>query len=158
VDYSVPVAEMATLLERLIGEPLDVPLERSTPPTVLIVEDEAIVALNLEKQLATRGYTVSGVVASGEAAISSVEADPPDIVLMDIVLPGAMDGTEAARVIWERHHVPVVYLTAHGDEPTLARVKATEPYGYVLKPFDMGQVHVAIQLALDRRDREVPPA
>jgi DNA-binding NarL/FixJ family response regulator len=97
-------------------------------------------------------------VDSGEAAVGAVRADRPDVVLMDIRLPGAMDGTEAAGAIWEQFHVPVVYVTAHGDAETLGKVKATEPYGYVLKPFDPAQVHVAIQLALDRRDRELPPS
>jgi chemotaxis response regulator CheB len=159
VDHCVPVAAMPSLLRTLVEEPPTPPPARGIqPPRVLVVEDEGVVALSLEKRLATRGYVVSAVVSSGEAAIAAVRSDPPDVVLMDIALPGAIDGTAAAGVIWERFHVPVVYLTAHGDEDTLARVKATEPYGFVLKPFDMAQVHAAIQLALDRRAREVPPA
>jgi CheY-like chemotaxis protein len=121
------------------------------------VEDEAVVALNLEKQLTARGYAVTAIVASGEAAVAAVQADPPDVVLMDIVLSGQFDGTEAADLIWRQSRVPVVYLTAHGDDATLTRARATEPYGYVLKPFEIGQVHAAIQLALDRRDKEYPP-
>jgi CheY-like chemotaxis protein len=159
VDYRVPSAEMAPLLRTLVSQPLPPPPMRSThPATVLIVEDESIVALDLERSLAARGYTVSAVVGSGEAALAAVRADPPDVVLMDIRLPGAMDGTAAAGAIWEQFGVPVVYVTAHGDEETLAKVTATAPYGYVLKPFDPAQVHVALQLALDRRDKEFPPA
>jgi chemotaxis response regulator CheB len=159
VDYSVPMAEMAPLLQTLVSTPLPAPpAGRTQPARVLIVEDEAIVALNLERSLAARGYAVSAVVDSGEGALAAVRADPPDVVLMDICLPGALDGTEAAGAIWEQFGVPVVYVTAHGDAETLGKVTASAPYGYVLKPFDPAQVHVAIQLALDRRDKELPPA
>jgi chemotaxis response regulator CheB len=159
VDYRVPVAEMASLLQTLVSEPLPAPPARPVQPaTVLIVEDEAIVALNLERSLAARGYVVSAVVDSGEAALAAVRAAPPDVVLMDIRLPGALDGTEAGGAIWEQFGVPVVYVTAHGDEETLGKATATAPYGYVLKPFDPAQVHVAIQLALDRRAKERPPS
>lgn len=159
VDYSVPIAQMAPLLQRVVTESLPPPpARRSGPVRVLIVEDEAVVAMNLERSLGARGYVVSGVVSTGEAALAAVGADSPDVVLMDIRLPGALDGTAAAGAIGERFRVPVVYLTAHGDAETLARVTATEPYGYVLKPFDMGQVHAALQLALDWRERESPPA
>jgi CheY-like chemotaxis protein len=159
VDYRVPVAQMAPLLQTLVSASLPAPPTHPIQPArVLIVEDESIVALDLERSLAARGYTVSAVVGSGEAALAAVRADPPDVVLMDIRLPGAMDGTAAAGAIWEQFGVPVVYVTAHGDEETLAKVTATAPYGYVLKPFDPAQVHVALQLALDRRDKELPPA
>lgn len=154
VDYCVPIAQMAPLLQRLVTEPLPPPAPRSGPVRVLIVEDEAVVALNLERSLVARGYVVSGVVSTVAEAIAAAGAAPPDVVLMDIRLPGAMDGTEAAGAIWEQFGVPVVYLTAYGDAQTLARVAATEPYGYVLKPLDMAQVHAALQLALDRRARE----
>jgi chemotaxis response regulator CheB len=158
VDYCVPSAAIAPLLQTLVSQPLPSPPTRSAQPAkVLIVEDEAIVALNLERSLMARGYVVSAVVDSGEAALAAVRADPPDVVLMDIGLPGALDGTAAAGAIWEQFQVPVVYVTAHGDVDTLARVTATTPYGYVLKPFDPAQVHVAIQLALDRRAKEAPP-
>jgi DNA-binding NarL/FixJ family response regulator len=125
---------------------------------VLIVEDEALVALDLERSLAARGYVVCAVASSGEAALAAVRADPPDVVLMDIRLPGAMDGTEAAAAIWEQCGVPAVFVTAYDDEQTLARVTASAAYGYLLKPFDPAQVHVALQLALDRRAKELPPA
>jgi chemotaxis response regulator CheB len=158
VDYCVPSAAIAPLLQTLVSEALPAPPARSAQPaTVLIVEDEAIVALNLERSLLARGYVVTAVVDSGEAALVAVRADPPDVVLMDIRLPGALDGTEAAGAIGEQFGVPVVYVTAHGDAETLGKVTATAPYGYVLKPFDPAQVHVAIQLALDRRAKEAPP-
>jgi chemotaxis response regulator CheB len=159
VDHCVQAAEIPLLLQKLVGEPLPLPPLRGTQlAKVLIVEDEGIVALNLQKQLVARGYSVSAILSSGEAAIAAVLADTPDVVLMDIYLAGPMDGTEAARAIRDRFNVPIVYLTAYGDEETLSKVKATEAYGYVLKPIDIRQVHVAIQLALERRDKEsLPP-
>jgi len=155
VDYCVNVAEMVPLLERLVSEPLpSLALRGSQPPKVLIVEDEGIVAMNLQARLEELGYLVLSVVSSGEEAITAIQADRPDVVLMDIRLAGVIDGTEAAGAVWRWFHVPVVYLTAHGDEKTLMKVKETEPYGFVLKPFSIEQIHAAIQLALDRRDKE----
>ena len=78
----------------------------------------------------------------------------PDAVLMDIRLGGAMDGTQAADLIWKRLQIPVIYLTAYADEKTLAEVKRTEAYGYVMKPYETKEVHAAIQIALERRERE----
>jgi len=155
VDHCVKIAEMVPLLERLVNEPLSsLSLRGSQPPKVLIVEDEGIVAMNLQARLNERGYLVSAVVSSGEEAVTAVQADRPDVVLMDIRLAGVINGTEAAGAVWSLFHVPVVYLTAHGDEETLMKVKETEPYGFVLKPFSIEQIHAAIQLALDRRDKE----
>ena len=96
---------------------------------VLIVEDERIVAINLEKRLGKLGYEVGGVVSSGEAAIELAGRILPDVILMDIHLAGSISGTEAARQIWEKLQTPVVYLTAFDDDKTLDEVKTTEPYG-----------------------------
>jgi PAS domain S-box-containing protein len=113
-------------------------------PAVLIVEDERIVAGDIESRLTLLGYRVVGTVGSGEAASTL----SPDLVLMDIRLEGEMDGTQAAEIIHRTLNLPVVYLTAHADNPTLQRAKMTEPYGYLLKPFDDHELRTTIELAL----------
>jgi len=135
------------------------PADRCAAPAlsarILIVEDERLVARDLENRLRSHGYTVSGSAASGEAAIAAVERLHPDLVLMDIALAGPMRGTEAARRIWERWHIPVVYLTAFSDAVVLEEMRGAEPYGYILKPFEPRQLHAVLQLALSRRAKEM---
>ncbi len=115
---------------------------------ILIVEDEAIVALDLRTQLTQLGYVVVETVARGEAAIEAAEKHRPDLVLMDIRLQGKMDGVEAAEVINTRFQLPVVYLTAHADESTVDRARITKPFGYILKPFDGRELRTVIEMAL----------
>ena len=105
-----------------------------TKARILIVEDESIVAADIEETLKSGGYEVSGIAASGREAIALVEAHLPHLVLMDIRLQGKMTGIEAAQQIVERFHTPIIYLTAHSDEVTLQQAKLTQPYGYLLKP------------------------
>jgi PAS domain S-box-containing protein len=115
-----------------------------------VVEDEQIVALELKDRLTRIGHSVVGVVASGEEAIEHVRRLQPDLVLMDIKLQGEMDGIEAAETIRSETDIPVVYLTAFADETTLQRAKLTEPYGYILKPFQERELHVIIEVSLYR--------
>src|SRR5690349_20087451 len=103
---------------------------------ILIVEDEGIVAMDLQFTLEKLGHKVVGVVASGEEAVRRVTEDQPNLVLMDIRLKGKIDGFEAASQIQSKFDVPVIYLTAHAYKSTLARAKVTEPFGYILKPFE----------------------
>jgi len=124
-----------------------------TAPQILIVEDEAIVASDISNTLQVLGYAALAVASSGESAIELATAKRPDLVLMDIRLKGSIDGVRAAREISDRLGIPVVYLTAHADERTLRRAKATQPFGYVLKPFDERDLHVAIEIALDRSQK-----
>lgn len=119
-------------------------------PQILVVEDEAIVATDIADTLHVLGYAVPAVASSGEAAIEVAAATRPDLVLMDIRLKGSIDGVKAAHAISHRLGIPVVYLTAHADERTLRRAKATQPYGYILKPFDERDLHVAIEMALSQ--------
>ncbi|WP_445475777.1 response regulator [Methanococcoides methylutens] len=121
---------------------------------ILVVEDEAIVAMVIKKRLMQLGYTVSGVAATGKDAITKVEGTFPDLVLMDIMLKGDMDGIEAAEEIRKRFSIPVVYLTAHSDENTLNRAKQTEPYGYILKPFTERDLSSNIEIAIHKHLRE----
>jgi hypothetical protein len=126
---------------------------------ILIVEDEAIVAEDIAYRLQTMGYTIAGIVASGEAAIAALTQDIAaesalNLVLMDIMLRGDMDGVEAAQQIRTEFNVPVVYLTANADETTLRRAKQTEPFGYLLKPFKEKELKAAIEIALSRHQAE----
>ncbi|MBV8883093.1 MAG: response regulator [Chroococcidiopsidaceae cyanobacterium CP_BM_RX_35] len=121
---------------------------------ILVVEDESIVAKDLQTRLRKLGYDVSNVVSSGEEAISKAAEISPDLVLMDIRIKGNMDGVEAAREIRARFGFPVIYLTANIDDNTLARAKQTEPSSYLLKPFKERELYIAIEIALDRYIRE----
>ncbi|MDE2430470.1 MAG: response regulator, partial [Burkholderiales bacterium] len=116
------------------------------PSRVLIVEDESIVALDLQRRLIRLGYDVPRVVASHDQALRGVTELSPDIVLMDIHISGDIDGIDTAAKI----HVPVIYLTAYSEEKTLERAKATQPYGYLVKPFSERELHATIQMALER--------
>ncbi|MET0792163.1 MAG: PAS domain S-box protein, partial [Polyangiaceae bacterium] len=130
-----------------------------TPAKILIVEDDHIVARDIQQQLVRIGHTVVGVTAEGESAVQLVLDTTPDLVLMDIRLDGEMDGIEAAQKIRETAQIPVIYLTAYADDQTLARARLTEPFGYILKPFEDSQLRTAIEMALykhaaERRLRE----
>ncbi len=117
---------------------------------ILVVEDERIVASDIEKRLKRLGYRVLATVASGEEAIEKAHDTEPDLVLMDIVLKGGMDGISAADKIHALFNIPVIYLTAYADPDTLARVKKSEPYGYLIKPFEERELIAAIEIALER--------
>ncbi|HEX9757172.1 MAG TPA: response regulator [Nitrospiria bacterium] len=123
--------------------------------TVLIVEDETIVAKHLQKALKKIGYHVPVIEASGEGALKSAEHLQPDIVLIDILLKGRMDGIEAARHIKDQLKIPVVFLTAFADETTLQRAKQTGPYGYLIKPFQERELNSTIKISLHRQKIEV---
>lgn len=115
---------------------------------ILIVEDERVVGEDVWETLDNLGYSVLGIASSGEEAIKKAEELRPDLVLMDIVLGGDMDGIEAAEKIRARFNIPVVYLTAYADDKTLERAKITQPFGYILKPFDERELYSNIEMAL----------
>ena len=121
---------------------------------ILIVEDESIVAKDIQNSLTGLGYTVAGIVAFGEEAVERVGALKPDLILMDVMLKGAMDGIEAAERIRREHSVPVVYLTAYTDDDTLRRAKVTEAFGYLLKPFEDRELRTTIEMALYKHTME----
>src|SRR5690606_1261788 len=121
---------------------------------ILIVEDEHIVAMGIKRMLKGLGYTVTGVASSGKDAISKAESTFPDLILMDIMLKGELDGVEAAKEIKERFDVPIVYLTAYSDSNILERVKKTGPSGYIVKPFDEKDLYSNIEIALHRSRKE----
>ena len=120
------------------------------PAKILVVEDETIVARDIQQSLARLGYDVPTTATSGEEAIRKTKEINPDLILMDIVLKGEMDGVETVRQINRQFDVPVIYLTAYVDDATLERAKTTSPAGYMLKPFHPNELRPTIELALHR--------
>jgi PAS domain S-box-containing protein len=123
-------------------------------PSVLIVEDEAIVAADLKMRLTLQGYRVVGTTSSGEAAVELAARERPQLVLMDIQLEGEMDGIEAADHIRRRFHLPVVFLSAFSEDATLERAKRAEPFGYILKPFEDRELKTTLDMALYKHQAE----
>jgi len=117
---------------------------------ILIVEDQLIIALDLELILKNLGYEVAGIVNTGEESVEFVKNSKPDLVLMDIMLPGDIDGIAAAEVIHKTLDVPIIYLTAHSDEKSLERAHLTGPYGYIVKPIQERELYTSIEIALHR--------
>ena len=124
------------------------------PATILIVEDEGIIARDIRQQLMELGYEVVGDTPTGEASLTLTEQLKPSLVLMDIHLAGKMDGIEAAQAIRKRFGTPVVFLTAFAGAETLERAKLTEPFGYIIKPFDERYLHTVIEMALYKHRAE----
>lgn len=123
-------------------------------PQILIVEDELLIAQNLSRKLQKLGYSVAAIVSSGEAAIAAVLEKDPDLVLMDIVIKGDMDGIRTAEIIYKEYGVPVIYITAYADDMTLQRAEQTGSYGYILKPFNERALHATIKLALSKHHQQ----
>jgi PAS domain S-box-containing protein len=121
---------------------------------ILIVEDEKIVALDIKRRLLNLDYSVCAIASTGEEAIEDAKNSMPDLVLMDIMLKGDMDGIEAAEIIKKRYNIPIVFLTASSDEKTIQRAKTTEPYGYILKPFELRDLRSTIEIALYKSESE----
>ena len=122
--------------------------------TILIVEDEAVVAEDLSQKLRRLGYEVSGVTGRGEEAVALAREGRPDLVLMDVHLLGPMDGVEAAARIRRECALPVIFVTAHSDRATLERAKLSEPFGYILKPFEHRDLETHIEMSLYRHRTE----
>ena len=123
-------------------------------PNILVVEDDELIAQGIRRVLLDLGYDVPAAVASGSDAFESVETRRPDLVLMEIRLKGPSDGIETAMMLREKHQVPIVYLSSHWDEATLARAKATGPHGYIVKPFTDRKLRTSIEVALGRHALE----
>ena len=116
--------------------------------SVLVVEDENIVAKDIQQSLLKMGYKVIGTASSGEKAKEILKENQPDIILMDIMLKGNMSGIDTAEYVKDIYDLPVIFLTAYADENTLSKAKITEPYGYILKPFKEIDLHTSIEMAL----------
>ena len=121
---------------------------------IMVVEDEGITAMRISSSLEEMGYSVTSTEFSGEDAVKRAGEDRPDLILMDIVLDGEMDGIQAAGEIRSNFSIPVVYLTAHSDEEMLKRIKETEPLGYIVKPFDERELHGAVEIAVYKHKME----
>ncbi len=121
---------------------------------ILIVEDESIVAKDIQHSLKKLGYTVVDICSNGEDAISAAEELKPDLILMDIMLKGDMSGIEAASIIREKLNIPIIYLTAYADESTLSKAKVSEPYGYIIKPFKEIDLHTSIKMAIYKHEKD----
>lgn len=117
---------------------------------VLIVEDEAVVAMHLRHELTKLGHVVAGIATAGEQALKMIEEVFPDIILMDIHIQGEIDGIETAARIPRYLHIPVIFLTAYSEDTTLKRASDTRPYGYLIKPFLDRELHATIKMALER--------
>lgn len=124
---------------------------------VYIVEDESIVAKDIQNSLKKLGYNVLGISNNGEDALKNIAEQEPDIVLMDIMIKGAMTGIDVAEKVKSEYNIPVIFLTAYADESTLSKAKITEPYGYILKPFKEVDLHSTIEMAIykHKKDTEV---
>jgi len=121
---------------------------------VLVVEDESIVSKDIQYSLKKLGYNVVGAASTGEKAFELAETKNPDIILMDIMLKGDINGIETAERVKNELQIPVIYLTAYADEATLAKAKITEPYGYIIKPFKEVDLHTSIEMALYKFSKE----
>lgn len=124
-------------------------------PNILIVEDEAVVRMDIEEKLQSMGYQVSDYASSSEEAIRKVEELRPNLVLMDIKIEGNLDGIDTADQIKNRFNIPVVFATAHADEKTIKRARATQPFGYILKPINENELHAAVEIALYKHELEL---
>jgi PAS domain S-box-containing protein len=125
-----------------------------TPVRILIVEDDRVVARDIQHQLTRIGHTVVGSTAVGEDALPLALETRPDLVLMDIRLEGEMDGIDAAHLVRERCQIPVIFLTAYADDETVQRASRTEPFGYLLKPFEDSQLRTVIEMAIAKHTAE----
>lgn len=122
--------------------------------SVLVVEDESIVAKDIQQSLIKLGYNVVGTASTGEKALALANELNPDIILMDIMLKGPMSGIDTATEVKKGLNIPVIFLTAYADENTLSKAKVTEPFGYIIKPFKEIDLHTSIEMALYKHGKE----
>ena len=122
--------------------------------SVYIVEDESIVAKDIQNSLKKLGYNVLGISNNGADAIKQIVELEPNIVLMDIMIKGPLTGIDVAEKIKKEYNIPVIFLTAYADESTLAKAKITEPYGYILKPFKEIDLHSTIEMAIYKHKKD----
>lgn len=123
-------------------------------PKILVVEDEIVIARDIKRILEKSGYEVPATSSTGEEAINKADQLKPDLVIMDIILKGKMDGIETAHKIYQEYDIPVVFLTSYDDKDILNRAKETDPFGYLLKPFNNRELYVTIEIALHKHKTE----
>ncbi|MBU4077930.1 MAG: response regulator [Euryarchaeota archaeon] len=122
---------------------------------IMVVEDESIIAEDIRMSLINKGYNVPCVASMGEDAVEKAREHKPDLILMDIMLGGKMDGIEAAGIIHSKYDIPVIFLTAYCDEKILERAKVTEPFGYLIKPFKDRDMYINIEMSLYKHKIEI---
>ena len=120
---------------------------------ILIVEDEVIIAIDLQNKLEKLGHTVVGIVHSSDKVTDKIVSHNPDLILLDINIVGSRNGIEMAHIINEKHQIPFIYVTSYTDKHTLEEVKKTSPIGYIVKPFTLEDIRVEIELSLYRLSR-----
>ena len=121
---------------------------------ILVVEDESIVAKDIQVCVRKLGYNVIGICSTGESAVEKALDERPDLIMMDIMLKGEMSGIQAAAAIRKDHDIPVIFLTAYTERDTVDKDKETEPYGYIIKPFKEIDIQTAIEIALYKHSKE----
>jgi CheY-like chemotaxis protein len=123
---------------------------------ILVVEDEVVIALRLEQMLTKMGYNVIGVSYSGEEALEKIRNLRPEIILMDIILPGKLDGIAIAEIVKSELNIPVIFLTAFSEDNIIERSEREEPFGYISKPFHDHEIKAAIEVALYKKEKQYP--
>ncbi|MCJ7542198.1 MAG: response regulator, partial [Desulfobacterales bacterium] len=121
---------------------------------IMVVEDEVVIALGLQQRLTEMGYDVIGISYSGEEALGKARSLGPDLILMDIMIPGKLDGINVAEIVKSELGIPVVFLTAFSEDKIIERAKKAEPFGYILKPFQDRELKAAIEVALSKKEME----
>lgn len=119
---------------------------------ILIVEDEMVLAIDMESSLEEMGYEISGIESTAQDAIKHVNENKPDIVIMDINLKGYKSGLEAAKEIWQTHKIPIIFLTSYSDDLTVKKSMESEPYAYLIKPCREKDIDIAIKTALHKHN------
>jgi len=122
---------------------------------ILIVEDEVVIAMDLQSSVEKFGYTVSGHITRGEDVIAAIETDKPDIILMDVKLEGDLNGVEAALLVYEKYDIPVIFITSFSNAEIIDRAKRTNPYGYIVKPFNDRELSTNIEIAIYKHETEL---
>ena len=124
-------------------------------PRILIVDDEWLTRVEIEQMLIDQGYEVAGKAETGEEAIAMARETKPDLILMDVSMPGKMNGIDAGRVIKAESGTPIVFISGYGDSKYIEAAKETAPFGYVMKPFDEKEIHAFVEIALSKRALEL---
>ena len=121
---------------------------------LMLVDDEVAISMQLKERLTSMGYEIVGMVSSGEEAVALAKDLRPDLVLMDIVMPGKIDGIAAAEIIKEDQDIPVIFLTGYAENQFIERAKKAEPFGYIGKPFQESEIRALIEVALHKKQME----
>jgi DNA-binding NarL/FixJ family response regulator len=136
------------------GSPLSANANKKCAPRILVVEDEFLTALNIKEDLSLSGYEVPALAKNGEEAIRLASELQPDLILMDILLDGSMNGIDAATEILKSRRIPLIYLTAHSSSDMLNQAKITEPFGYLSKPCSQSTLKSMIEMALHKNAKD----